>query len=84
MEQNDKHNYPEIISKLINVIIALIFIIVVLAVLLCNYLPEYCPIEEKNSTKIQPDSNGLFTDAAKQEALKHIVERTPSSGKILS
>ena len=71
-DQNDnKHNHPEVITKLINVIIALLLIIVVLGVLLCNYLPEYCPIEEKKIT-VQPDSNGLFTDAAKQEALKHI------------
>lgn len=72
-EQNDsKHNHPEVISKLINVIIALLFIIVVLGILLCNYLPDYCPLKEETSLKIQPDSNGNFTDVAKQLALKHI------------
>ncbi len=71
-QNNHKHNYPEIISKLINVIIALIFIILVLVVLLYKYLPNYCLSEENTSLKNQPDSNGLFTDAAKQEALKHI------------
>jgi len=68
----DKHNYTEVISKLINVIIVLILVIVVLAVLLYNYLPDYVPQKEVSSATIQPDSNGNFTDAAKQEALKYI------------
>ena len=71
-QEQNKNNHQEIISRLINVIIALLLIIVVLAVLLCHFMPDYCPSEEKSITKIQPDSNGLFTDVAKQEALKHI------------
>ena len=67
----NNQNYTEVISKLINVIIILIIIIVMLAVLLYNYLPDYVPQKENSSTIIQPDSNGNFTDAAKQEALKH-------------
>lgn len=65
-------NQAEVISKLINVIIAFLIIIVVLGILLCYYLPDYCPVEQKNTVAIQPDSNGNFTDANKQEALKHI------------
>ncbi len=71
-KNEDKHNYTEVISKLINVIIVLILVIVILSVLLYNYLPDYVPQKEVSSSTIQPDSNGNFTDAAKQEALKHI------------
>ncbi|MCD6018957.1 MAG: cytochrome c class [Bacteroidetes bacterium] len=72
-EQNkDQNNLTEVISKLINAIIALIFIIVVLSVLLYNYLPDYTPAEKPKVAIPQADSNGNFTDAAKQEALKQI------------
>jgi hypothetical protein len=71
-KNEDKHNYTEVISKLINVIIVLILVIVTLSVLLYNYLPDYVPQKEVPNASIQPDSNGNFTDAAKQEALKHI------------
>ena len=64
-------NQAEVISKLINVIISLLIIIVVLGVLLCYYLPDYCPVEQKNTTTIQPDSNGNFTEAGKLSALKN-------------
>ena len=68
----DPNNLLQVIAKLINVIIALIFIIVVLSVMLYNYLPDYNPEVKKSIAIAQPDSNGLFTDAAKKEALKSI------------
>ncbi len=72
-EQNDdKHNYTEVISKLINAIIALIFIIVVLSILLYNYLPDYNPTEKSKIEVAQPDSNGNFTETGKLHALKQI------------
>ncbi len=73
MEQNsNNNNHSEIISKLINVVIALLLIIVALSVLLYNYIPSYSTKEESKTAVIQPDSNGLFTDAAKQDVLKKI------------
>ncbi len=72
MEQQPNNHHSEIISKLINVILILLVIIGALGVLFFYYLPHSSSIEENKITIIQPDSNGLFTDAAKKDALKKI------------
>ena len=70
-KKDDQNNYIKVITKLINVIIVLLLVILTLAVLLCKYLPNYIPEPDNKVAIAQPDSNGLFTDAAKQQALIH-------------
>jgi thiosulfate dehydrogenase len=71
-EPENNNTHPEVIAKLINVIIALLLIIVVLCILLYNYLPDYSPKEKERVVFPQADSNGNFTEAARLEALKNI------------
>ncbi len=72
MSESENNNHTEVITKLINVIVVLLLIIVVLSVLLYNYLPEYSPKEKESIVLPQADSNGNFTEAARQEALKKL------------
>lgn len=72
MSEQQNNNHIEVIAKLINVIVALLLIIVLLSVLLYHYLPDYKPEDDMQAVLPQADSNGNFTEAAKQEALKHI------------
>lgn len=59
-----------IIAKLVNCIIVLFLLVIVLVIILMVYVPSPKESTEKQNNVPVPDTNGLFTEAAKQLVLQ--------------
>ena len=69
--QHDEHKtqvLATVISKLVGVIAFLMIVIIALLIMLYNYMPAILP--QKETTEIQPDKYGNFTDEGKLLAIE--------------
>lgn len=67
-QEEKDHHYATTISRLTQLVVFLIALVAILIIALIYYTPKYVP--EKKIISIEPDSNGNFTDEAKQRSLE--------------
>lgn len=65
-KEDKDHHYATTISRLTHLVIFLIALVVILFIALIHYAPKYVP--EIKIIHLKPNSNGNFTDEAKQKS----------------